>query len=171
MKLINELKANIQRVRRLDASAHSNMEVLLLYPHIKALILYRLAHPLYLRKHYFLARFLSNMARNMSGIEIHPGAKIGKRLFIDHGMGVVIGETAIIGDDVLIYHGVTLGANGKVVDSRRHPIIGDGVTIGANALVLGPIEIGAHNRIAANAVVTKSSEKHQTLIGMPARAK
>lgn len=170
MSLIKDLRYNVQRVRQLDAAAHSNVEVYLLYPHIKALILYHFAHKSYQKQHYFIARFFSNWGRSWTGIEIHPGATIGKGLFIDHGMGVVIGETAIIGDDCLLYHGVTLGASGKHVEStRRHPKIGNRCTIGANALVLGDIELGDACVVGANAVVVKSAPAHSTLVGMPAK--
>ncbi|MGL5978424.1 MAG: serine O-acetyltransferase EpsC [Erysipelotrichaceae bacterium] len=170
MSLRAELKYNVARVRAIDGAAHSNAEVYWLYPHIKALVFYHFAHRLYQKQHFFLARFLSNVARNWTGIEIHPGAVIGKGLFIDHGVGVVIGETSIIGDDCLFYHGVTIGATGKVeTSSKRHPTIGNRVTIGANALVLGNITIGDETTIGANAVVTKDAPANVTLVGMPAK--
>ncbi|MGL5541096.1 MAG: serine O-acetyltransferase EpsC [Erysipelotrichaceae bacterium] len=173
MSLKAELRYNIARVRSVDHSTYSNAEVLWLYPHIKALVFHHFAHRLYLHKHYFAARWLSNVARNWTGIEIHPGATIGKGLFIDHGMGVVIGETAIIGDDCIIFHGVTIGASGKpsVKGERRHPKIGNRVMVGAHALVLGGIEIGDDTTIGANAVVTKDAPNGVTLIGMPAKSK
>lgn len=169
MGLRKDLQYNVARVRSIDAAAHSNKEVYLLYPHIKALFFYHFAHKAYLKKQYFRARFLSNWGRSMSGIEIHPGATIGQGLFIDHGMAVVIGETAIIGDDCLLYHGVTLGASGKQEEGRRHPKIGNRCIIGANALILGGIDLGDDVVVGANAVVTKPAQSGSKLVGMPAK--
>ena len=138
--MFKNLKYDIQIVLKNDPAARSAFEVLLLYPSIHALINHRIAHKLYKKKHFFLARLLSQISRFFTGIEIHPGATIGKGLFIDHGMGVVIGETAEIGDDVLIYHGVTLGGTGKDT-GKRHPTVGNNVVIGCGAKVLGPINI------------------------------
>ena len=144
------------------------MEVLLLYPGVKAVLYHRGAHWCYEHKLMFLARMISQMGRHRTGIEIHPGAKIGKRLVIDHGMGIVIGETAEIGDDCLIYHGVTLGGTGK--DSgKRHPTIGNNVLIGTGAKVLGPFKVGDNSRIAANSVVLSEIPPDSTAVGIPAR--
>jgi serine O-acetyltransferase len=129
---------------------------------------HNLAHPLYLRGHFFLARFLSQIARFLTGIEIHPGAKIGKRFFIDHGAGVVIGETAEIGDDVMMYHQVTLGGTGKE-RGKRHPTVKNGATIAAGAKVLGAITIGENAKIGANSVVLKDVPDGATVVGIPAR--
>ena len=125
-----------------------------------------MSHFLYIKKHYFLARFVSQGARFLTGIEIHPGAKIGRRLFIDHGMGIVIGETATIGNDCTIYHGVTLGGTGKD-KKKRHPDVGNNVIIGCGAKILGPIKIGDNVKIGANAVVLKNIEKNNTVVGVP----
>ena len=140
----------------------------MLYPSINALIVYRIAHKLYNKKCFFLARLLSQLARFFTGIEIHPGAKIGKGLFIDHGMGVVIGETAEVGDNVTIYHGVTLGGTGKD-KGKRHPTVKDNVIIGAGAKVLGPITIGNNVKVGANSVVLKDVPDNATAVGMPAK--
>ena len=143
------------------------MEVLL-YPSFRVILRYRVAHKLYLKKHYFLARLISEKAKRKTGIEIHPGAKIGKRLFIDHGFGVVIGETAIIGDNVTIYHGVTLGGTGKE-KGKRHPTIENNVMIGASAKVLGNIVIGENSKIGAGAIVLNDVPKNVTAVGVPAK--
>ncbi len=151
-----------------DPAAKNPMEVLLLYPGVKAVLYHRGAHWCYEHKLMFLARMISQMGRHRTGIEIHPGAKIGKRLVIDHGMGIVIGETAEIGDDCLIYHGVTLGGTGK--DSgKRHPTIGNNVLIGTGAKVLGPFKVGDNSRIAANSVVLSEIPPDSTAVGIPAR--
>lgn len=151
-----------------DPAARSKFEILLLYPTIHALIAYRMAHCLYTKKLFFLARLISQIARFFTGIEIHPGAKIGKGLVIDHGMGVVIGETAEIGDNVLIYHGVTLGGTGKD-KGKRHPTVGNNVVIGAGAKVLGPIYISSNSKIGANSVVLKDVPEGATAVGIPAK--
>ena len=142
-------------IRDRDPAARTTLEVVLLYQGFHALFYHRQAHWLYQHKHFFLARALSQFARHMTGIEIHPGAKIGKRLFIDHGMGIVIGETAEIGDDCTIYHGVTLGGTGHDT-GKRHPTIGNNVLISTGAKVLGPFKVGDNSRIGANAVVLLS---------------
>ena len=151
-----------------DPAARSRLEILLLYPGVHATLFHRLAHWLYGRRLYFLARLVSQISRHLTGIEIHPGAKIGRRLVIDHGMGIVIGETAEIGDDVLLYHGVTLGGTGKD-QGKRHPTIGNNVMISSGAKVLGPFVVGDHSRIAANAVVLREVPPHATAVGVPAR--
>nr|WP_202117449.1 serine O-acetyltransferase EpsC [Clostridium chromiireducens] len=159
---------DLERVLNEDPAAKSKIEVLLLYPCIHALISYRIAHFLYLKKRFFLARLISQLSRFFTGIEIHPGAKIGKGLFIDHGMGVVIGETAEIGNNVTIYHGVTLGGTGKD-KGKRHPTIEDDVLIGTGAKVLGPITIEKGAKIGANAVVVKNVPAKATAVGSQAK--
>ena len=146
------LLEDARSIRDRDPAARTTLEVVLLYQGFHALFYHRQAHWLYKHKHFFLARALSQFARHMTGIEIHPGAKIGKRLFIDHGMGIVIGETAEIGDDCTIYHGVTLGGTGHDT-GKRHPTIGNNVLISTGAKVLGPFKVGDNSRIGANAVV------------------
>ena len=169
-KYLKDLNYNLNRTLEMDPAAHSKAEVLLLYPHIKALIFHRLAHFLYKHHLYFLARFVSNIARFWTGIEIHPGAKIGKGLLIDHGMGVVIGETAVIGNDCQIYHGVTLGGTGHE-HAKRHPTLGNHVMVGAGAKCLGNITIGDHVKIGANAVVISNVPSKATFIGLAAKDK
>lgn len=163
-----KLNYDLDRVLKEDPAARSKLEVFLLYPSINALIVYRIAHKLYNKKCFFLARLLSQLARFFTGIEIHPGAKIGKGLFIDHGMGVVIGETAEVGDNVTIYHGVTLGGTGKD-KGKRHPTVKDNVIIGAGAKVLGPITIGNNVKVGANSVVLKDVPDNATAVGIPAK--
>ena len=155
-------------VRERDPAARSNLEVLLLYSGVHALIAHRIAHGLYLREHYFSARAISQISRALTGIEIHPAAKIGNGLFIDHGMGVVIGETAIIGNDCTIFHGVTLGGRGNSM-GKRHPTLGDNVLVGSGAKILGNINIGNNVKIGANAVVLNDIPDNATAVGMPAR--
>ena len=170
MKYFKYLHYNVKRTLKNDPAAHSYLEVLLLYPHIKALIFYRFSHFLYKLHLYFLARLVSNISRFWTGIEIHPGATIGKGLIIDHGMGVVIGETTIIGEDCLIYHGVTLGGTGKG-HAKRHPTLGNRVLVGAGAKVLGNIFLDDDCKIGANAVVLHNVEKDTTVIGCAAKPK
>ena len=160
--------ADIRAAQKRDPAAKSFLEVILLYPGLHALVYYRIAHVLYKMRLFFLARLLSQVARFFTGIEIHPGAKIGKRFFIDHGLGVVIGETAIVGDDVLLYQGSTLGGTG-IVKGKRHPTIGSNVVIGAGAKVLGNIVIGDNSYIGANAVVVKDVPPNSTVVGVPGR--
>ena len=166
--MFKTLNYNLSRIVENDPAARSKLEVLLLYPCIHVQIAHKLSHFLYKHKWFFLARLISQIARFFTGIEIHPGATIGKGLCIDHGMGVVIGETAEIGDDVLIYHGVTLGGTGKD-KGKRHPTIGNGVVIGAGAKVLGPIKVGNNAKIGANAVVVKGVPEGATAVGIPAK--
>lgn len=166
--MFKTLNYNLGRIVENDPAARSKLEVLLLYPCIHVEIAHRLSHFLYKHKWFFLARLISQIARFFTGIEIHPGATIGKGLCIDHGMGVVIGETAEIGDDVLIYHGVTLGGTGKD-KGKRHPTIGNGVVIGAGAKVLGPIKVGDNAKIGANAVVVTDVPEGATAVGIPAK--
>ncbi|XZI46889.1 serine O-acetyltransferase EpsC [Clostridium perfringens] len=165
--MFKNLKYDIENVMKNDPAARTKLEVLLLYQSIHVLIFYRIAHGLYKIKLFFLARLISQLGRFFTGIEIHPGAKIGKGLFIDHGMGVVIGETAEIGDNVTIYHGVTLGGTGKD-KGKRHPTIGNNVIIGCGAKILGPISIGDGAKIGANSVVLKNVPKGKTAVGIPA---
>lgn len=166
--MFKRLREDIQNILVKDPAAKTPFEVLLLYPSIHALIIYRISHSFYSKKLYFLARLISQIGRFLTGIEIHPGATIGRRLFIDHGMGVVIGETAEVGDDVTIYHGVTLGGTGKD-KGKRHPTIRDNVTIGAGAKLLGPIEVGEGVKVGANSVVLVNVPKGSTAVGIPAR--
>ena len=165
--MFKNLKYDIENVMKNDPAARTKLEVLLLYQSIHVLIFYRIAHGLYKIKLFFLARLISQLGRFFTCIEIHPGAKIGKGLFIDHGMGVVIGETAEIGDNVTIYHGVTLGGTGKD-KGKRHPTIGNNVIIGCGAKILGPISIGDGAKIGANSVVLKNVPKGKTAVGIPA---
>ena len=166
--MFKRLKETIDAFKARDPAARSSLEIILLYPGFHAIIYHRIAHWLYNKRRRFLARFVSQWSRFWTGIEIHPGAKIGRRLVIDHGMGVVIGETAEIGDDVLLYQGVTLGGTGKD-KGKRHPTIGNNVMIGAGAKVLGPFTVGDNARIAANAVVLKEVPPDSTAVGVPAR--
>ena len=166
--MFSRLREDIASVFDRDPAARNTLEVLLNYPGIHALILHRAAHRLWVWHLKGLARFVSSFSRFMTGIEIHPGARIGRRFFIDHGMGVVIGETAEIGDDVTLYHGVTLGGTSWSA-GKRHPTLGNGVVIGAGAKVLGPILIGDGAKIGSNAVVTKPLPAGATAVGNPAR--
>jgi serine O-acetyltransferase len=166
--MFNSLRYDLKNIMESDPAARSMLEVLILYPSIHAVFLYRIAHFLYNRKLFFSARLLSQLGRFLTGIEIHPGAKIGKGLFIDHGMGVVIGETSEIGDNVTIYHGVTLGGTGKD-KGKRHPTVGNNVVIGSGAKVLGPIFIGDNAKIGANSVVLTEVPGCSTAVGSPAR--
>ena len=166
--MFKDLKETIAAYQSRDPAARSWLEILLLYPGIKAVRSHRLAHWCYRHDLKFLARAISQRSRRRTGIEIHPGATIGRRLVIDHGMGIVIGETAEIGDDCLIYHGVTLGGTGKDV-GKRHPTIGNNVLIGTGAKVLGPIKVGDNSRIAANSVVLREIPEDSTAVGIPAR--
>lgn len=168
--MLRRLREDLAAARLRDPAARSSLEIALLYPGLHAVWSHRVWHALWVRRVRFLARAGSQLTRWLTGIEIHPGATIGRRLFIDHGMGVVIGETAEVGDDVLLYHGVTLG--GRTRDTgKRHPTIGDGVAIGAGAKVLGPIRIGAGSVIGANAVVTRDAPDDSVIVGIPAKAR
>lgn len=162
------LREDIQAIKDRDPAAKSSLEIFLLYPGLKAVRMHRRAHKHYLKGHSFRARYISQKAARKTGIEIHPGATIGRRLVIDHGTGIVIGETTEIGDDVLIYQGVTLGGTGKDV-GKRHPTIGNRVMISAGSKVLGPITIGDDSRVAAGAVVLKDVPPNSTVVGVPAR--
>ena len=159
---------HIQAYRKYDPATKSSLEIVLLYPGFKALLIHRMSHFLYLNQVPFFPRAFCEFARWLTGVEIHPGAKIGKNLIIDHGMGVVIGETAEIGNNCLIYHGVTLGGV-DLNPVKRHPTLGNNVVIGAGAKILGNIRIGDHSRVGANSVVIKDVPNHSTVIGIPAR--
>lgn len=160
----------VRSYRREDPSAKSNLEVILLYPGIWATFFYRISHLFYKIRLYFIARFISQIARFITGIEIHPGAKIGERFVIDHGMGVVIGETTIIGDDVVLYHGVTLGAIIQK-DEKRHPTVGNNVVISTNATILGDIFIGNNVTIGADAIVLADVADNQVVVGIHKKVK
>ncbi len=162
------LSEHIQTIKREDPAAKSSLEILLCYPGLHAVSTHRLAHWLYGHGWYVLARVVSHISRLLTGIEIHPGAKIGRRLFIDHGFGVVIGETAEVGDDVLLYQGVTLGGTGGE-RGKRHPTIGDRVVIGAGAAVLGDIELGPDVKVGAGSVVVHSVPAGATVVGIPGK--
>jgi serine O-acetyltransferase len=164
MKIIEDVRSVFAR----DPAARNVFEVLTCYSGVQAVLFYRLTHFLWRYKLYWLARFISTFARWVTGIEIHPGAVIGRRFFIDHGMGVVIGETAIIGDDCMLYHGVTLG--GTTWDKvKRHPTLKNGVVIGAGAKILGPITLGENVRVGSNSVVVRSIDDNETVVGIPGR--
>lgn len=167
MGAISYIKEEIRVIRERDPAIKSNMEVLL-YPSFKVILRYRIAHKLYLKKHYFLARWISQRAARKTGIEIHPGATIGKGLFIDHGSGVIIGETTIIGDNVTLYQGVTLGGTGKE-QGKRHPTLQDNVMVSAGAKILGSFTIGENSKIGAGSVVLEEVPPNCTVVGVPGR--
>lgn len=167
MGMISYIKEEISVIRERDPAIKSNMEVLL-YPSFKVILRYRVAHKLYLKKHYFLARWISQRAARKTGIEIHPGATIGKGLFIDHGSGVIIGETAIVGDNVTLYQGVTLGGTGKE-KGKRHPTLKDNVMVSAGAKILGSFTIGENSKIGAGSVVLEEVPPNCTVVGVPGR--
>lgn len=167
MGFIKYVKEEIKVIRERDPAIRTNMEVLL-YPSFKAILKHRTAHKLYLKKHYFLARWISQRSARKTGIEIHPGAQIGKGFFVDHGTGVVIGETTIIGDNVTLYQGVTLGGTGKET-GKRHPTIGDNVMVCAGARVLGSFTVGENSKIGAGAVVLQEVPPNCTVVGVPGR--
>ncbi len=173
--MFKNLKDDINAFMERDPAARSGLEIVLCYPGFHALIVYRIAHWLWLRDWRLLARFISHIGKIFTAIEIHPGARIGHRFVIDHGTGIVVGETSEIGDDVTLYHDVTLGGISPSEDSasqvgqKRHPTLGDGAIIGSGAAVLGPITIGAGSRVGANSVVTKSIPANVTAVGMPAK--
>lgn len=167
MGIIRFIKEEIEIIKERDPAIKTSMEVFL-YPSFKAIIGYRIAHKLYLYKHYFLARWLSQRTVRKTGIEIHPGAQIGKGFFIDHGNGVIIGETAIVGDNVTLYQGVTLGGTGKE-KGKRHPTVEDNVMISAGAKVLGSFTVGANSKIGAGSVVLSEVPPNSTVVGVPGR--
>ena len=164
--MFRHLREDIASVFHRDPAARNFVEVLTCYPGLHALLIHRIAHWLWRYKLKWLARFLSTLGRFLTGIEIHPGAQIGKRFFIDHGMGIVIGETAIIGDDVTLYHGVTLGGTSWQM-GKRHPTLNDGVIVGAGAKILGPFTVGEKAKIGSNAVVIKAVPAGATVVGVP----
>jgi serine O-acetyltransferase len=166
--LFKRLNETLAAYQARDPAARSKLEIFLLYPGVHAIINHRIAHWLYQHRLFFLARLISQRSRRKTGIEIHPGATIGRRFVIDHGMGIVIGETAEVGDDVLLYHGVTLGGTGKD-QGKRHPTIGNNVLIGCGAKVLGPFKVGNNSRIASNSVVLTEVPDNATAVGVPAR--
>lgn len=166
--MFKTVREDIRSVFQRDPAARNSLEVLLTYPGLHALLLHRLAHGCWHRRLKLLARIISAFSRWATGIEIHPGAQIGRRFFIDHGMGVVIGETAEIGDDVTLYHGVTLGGT-SWNKGKRHPTLADGVVVGAGAKVLGPIRVGRNARIGSNSVVTREVPDDSTVVGIPGR--
>ena len=167
MGFISRIKEEVRVIQERDPAIKSPMEVLL-YPSFQVMLRYRIAHKLYLKKHYFMARWISQKAARKTGIEIHPGATIGKGLFIDHGSGVIIGETAIIGDNVTLYQGVTLGGTGKET-GKRHPTLEDNVMVSAGAKILGSFTIGENSKIGAGSVVLKPVPPNCTVVGVPGR--
>ena len=167
-KAVSQLKEDIATIYEKDPAANNLLEVILCYPGLHALILHRIAHKLNYWKIPLIPRIISNISRFFTGIEIHPAARIGRRFFIEHGMGVVIGETTIIGDDVLLYQGVTLGGTGNE-HGKRHPTLGNNIVVGSGAKVLGNIEIGSNSRIGAGSVVVDSVPENSTVVGIPGR--
>jgi serine O-acetyltransferase len=166
--MFNQIKEDIAVVFERDPAARTHLEIITTYPGVHALIIHRLSHWIWRKRFFWIARFISYISRWLTGIEIHPGATIGRRVFIDHGMGVVIGETAVINDDCTLYHGVTLGGT-SWNKGKRHPTLEQGVVIGAGAKVLGPITIGKGAKIGSNAVVVKDVPENATAVGIPAR--
>lgn len=167
MGIISRIKEEVQVIQERDPAIKSPMEVLL-YPSFQVMLRYRVAHKLYLKKHYFLARWISQRAARKTGIEIHPGATIGKGLFIDHGAGVIIGETAIVGNNVTLYQGVTLGGTGKET-GKRHPTLEDNVMVSAGAKIIGSFTVGENSKIGAGSVVLKPVPPNCTVVGVPGR--
>lgn len=166
--MLKTIKDDIQNIKKFDPAARTTLEIFLAYPGLWAVWIHRIAHKLWHKNLKTLARWISTWNRFLTGIEIHPGAQVGRRLFIDHGMGVVIGETAIIGDDCTLYHGVTLGGT-SLEQGKRHPTLGNNVVIGAGAKILGPITLGDNSSVGANSVVIKEVPKNSTAVGIPAR--
>ena len=173
--MLKTFKSDIEIIKERDPAARGILEIFLCYPGFQSIVIHRFTHKLWQLKIPLIPRLLSHLNRSVTGIEIHPGAKIGKRVFIDHGMGVVIGETAEIGNDVTIYHGVTLGGvspsedSASQKDKKRHPTLEDKVIIGSGAQILGPITIGSNSKVGSNSVVTKDVESNKSVIGNPAR--
>lgn len=167
-KVFSQIKEDIDTIYAKDPAAENILEVLFCYPGLHALILHRIAHKLNYWKIPLIPRIISNISRFFTGIEIHPAARIGRRFFIDHGMGVVIGATTIIGDDVLLYQGVTLGGTGNE-HGKRHPTLGDNIVVGSGAKILGNIEIGSNSRIGAGSVVVDNVPENSTVVGIPGR--
>lgn len=169
--LFEHTRADINFILENDPAARSKIEVFLLYPSVHSLIMYRISHFFYTKKRFFLARAISQLSRFFTGIEIHPGAKIGMGTLIDHGSGVVIGETTIIGDRVTIYQGATIGATGNDKEFKRHPTLGDDIVVGSGAKILGPVNIGDYCKIGANSVVLRDMPSNSTAVGIPAKIK
>ncbi len=167
--MFKQLREDIACIYERDPAARSRWEILTCYPGLHAILCHRLSHKLWNKNFLWLARFLSHLTRMFTGIEIHPGAQIGKRVFFDHGLGIVIGETAVIGDDCTIYQGVTLGGTSLYKGTKRHPTLENGVVVGAGAQILGGFTVGAHAKIGSNAVVVKPVPAHGTAVGNPAR--
>ena len=167
--MLSFFKEQIKTIKKNDPAIKSVLEVFL-YPSFKAQIYHKISSWFYMRKHYFIARLISEYAKRKTGIEIHPGAKLGKGIFIDHGIGVVIGETAIVGDNVVMFHGVTLGGTGKEI-GKRHPTIENNVFIGSGAKILGNIKVGSNSKIGANAVILKDVKEGTTVVGIPGISK
>jgi len=168
MKFFDGLREDIDAIMKRDPAARSRLAVLFLYSGLHTMLFYRLSHAAWVNRLYFVGRLISHIGRMLTGIEIHPGARIGRRLFIDHGMGCVIGETAEIGDDVTLYHGVTLDG-ALLKKEKRHPTLEDGVIVGSGAQVLGPLTVGKDARIGANAVVLRDIPPRVTVVGIPAK--
>jgi serine O-acetyltransferase len=166
--MLKSLREEINSIFERDPAARSILEVLFCYPGLHAVLFYRIAHWFWTKKMYFIGRFISHAGRFLTGIEIHPGARIGKRFFVDHGMGVVIGETAEVGNDVLLYHGVTLGGTSWKKE-KRHPTIGNNVVIGTGAKILGPITIGDNTRVGSNSVVVNDVPPNSVVVGIPGK--
>ena len=167
--LFEHTKADINFILENDPAARNKVEVFLLYPSVHCLMMYRVSHFFYKKKRFFIARAISQLARFFTGIEIHPGATIGMGTLIDHGSGVVIGETSIIGDRVTIYQGATIGATGNEKEFKRHPTLGNDIVVGSGAKILGPVNIGNHCKIGANSVVLSDMPEYSTAVGIPAR--
>jgi len=167
--MLYKIKKDIEYIMENDPAARTKLEVFLLYPSIHARIAHIFSHYLYNKKMFFLARLISQLARFFTGIEIHPGAILGNGILIDHGMGVIIGETAVVGDRITIYHGTTLGGTGNEKGIKRHPTVGNNVIIGSGAKVLGNINIGSNSKIGANAVVLNDVPEGATVVGVPAK--
>ncbi|WP_353111915.1 serine O-acetyltransferase EpsC [Microbacterium sp.] len=169
MDAFARIREDITAAKRRDPAARTRFEVALLYPGLHAVWAHRVWHAMWRRGWRLPARAGSQLTRWLTGIEIHPGARIGRRFFIDHGMGVVIGETAEVGDDVMLYHGVTLGGKGSDDTGKRHPTLEDGVSVGSGAKILGPVRVGTRSVVGANAVVTRDAPPYSILVGVPAR--
>ena len=168
MNVLKSLYEDAKNIEDKDPACRNIFEVIILYPGFHAILFHRMAHFLYKIKLFFLARLISQISRHITGIEIHPGAKIGRKLFIDHGMGIVIGETATVGDDCIIYHNSTLGGTGKD-KYKRHPDLGNNVMVGAGSKILGPIKIGNNVKIGANSVVLQNIPDNNTVVGIPGK--
>lgn len=169
--MFKHTRADINFIMENDPAARSKIEVFLLYPSIHSLLMYRVSHFFYTKKRFFIARLISQLSRFLTGIEIHPGAQIGMGTLIDHGSGVVIGETSIIGDRVTIYQGATIGATGNEKEFKRHPTLGDDVVVGSGAKILGPVNIGDNCKVGANSVVLRDMPSNSTAVGIPAKIK